>query len=130
VSAGTHERPGQTKNSGVQLCGLFAAAEDHDAGVGGIGVSQKNVSAARSLVGVDKMHRVLFIRTSEASLYSLGEILSDKGSSGLNLDYVLNLDGDADSGLLVRTNGTHSPYGNVDATIPNALIAVGNKSTK
>jgi len=100
-----------------------------NSGKNGIGVSQKNILATRSLIGVDKMNRVIFLRTSEASLYSLGEMLSDNGVSGLNLDNALNLDGDADSGLLARTNGTLSTYGNVDATIPSALIAVGGKST-
>jgi uncharacterized protein YigE (DUF2233 family) len=83
-----------------------------------------NIFAERSVVAIDSKRRVLFINTSPNSLTQIAKNLV---GAEWHLDVVsaLNLDGSASAGMLFRADGlSEKTRGNIDATIPNALIAM------
>ena len=91
-------------------------------GVNGIRKSQQSVRAVRSLVGIDQKGWVYPIQTTSASLFDLAEILRPGGALGTGLNAVLNLDGDVDSGMMLKDENGTRIFGNVDAVIPSALV--------
>ena len=95
-----------------------------DPGKNGIKPGAVDARFARSIIGVDEGGRVLLVQTSAASLFDVAEALIDQRTVGLRVRTALNLDGDADSGLLIHRRGSDLVRGNVDATIPNAIAIV------
>ncbi|HEU4816295.1 phosphodiester glycosidase family protein [Janthinobacterium sp.] len=91
-------------------------------GVNGIRKTQQAVKAIRSLVGIDQKGWMYLIQTTSASLFDLAEILRPGGALNTELSAALNLDGDIDSGMMVREENGTRIFGNVDAVIPSALV--------
>jgi uncharacterized protein YigE (DUF2233 family) len=60
--------------------------------------------AARTAIAQDKLGRILFIVTVYAGV-TLGELANWLGNSNLNIDFALNLDGGASTGLYIATGG-------------------------
>ncbi|MDO8071346.1 phosphodiester glycosidase family protein [Janthinobacterium sp. SUN176] len=91
-------------------------------GENGIRKSQQSVKAMRSLVGIDQKGWVYLIQTTSASLFDLAEILRPGGALDTGLTAALNLDGDVDSGMVIKEENGTRIFGNVDAVIPSALV--------
>jgi exopolysaccharide biosynthesis protein len=84
----------------------------------------RTLVAERTLICVDGNARVLFINTSPVSLYAIADALATNGSIQLDIVTALNLDGSASSGLIFRRSKGLEIRGNIDATIPDALIVM------
>jgi hypothetical protein len=79
----------------------------------------------RSVVAIDKSGNLLLAASSETNLYNLAKFFNQKeGEGGVNCTAALNLGGDTDSGLFIRSNKSPFIVGSIDTTIASAIAVI------
>ena len=89
------------------------------------GINRPARAFARSVVCVDASGRVLFVQTSQVSLFHLADILrAPEAAGGYGCQAALNLSGDIEAGLLYTTEGKLLSAGEVDAPVASAIAVL------
>jgi uncharacterized protein YigE (DUF2233 family) len=83
---------------------------------------QKHKAYRRSVLGIDKLGRLILIVTEEVNLYDLAQFLVQSDEiGGLGCTVALNLSGDVESSLIILDSKYYSEFGNTDVPIASAI---------